>query len=85
MYKVKNIGPFRTVHCKVKKEGKHFFDISLRALGDCPVGWLWGNDTYNQDFDTNILILGFNVFAFKKFKPGFEIRVLGFWWMWRPK
>jgi hypothetical protein len=80
MWKSKKIGPFTYVHCKKKKEGKHFIDISLTSLGDTPCGWQWGDDT-TRDVKLHIELFGLTLAHWERWDGHWEIIILGFWVM----
>lgn len=59
-------------------------DISFVGFSDCPWGWEYGwrdpmrgEDRALVDFRIGKLV----VLYFQKYKKGFEVWVLGFWWI----
>ena len=78
---MKKYNPFRIYRANKSKEGKNFIDISLKGFQNSPFGWQWGNDGEFRFGDINIHIFGLDIIYFEKFRGGFDIRILGFWWI----
>lgn len=72
------LGPFQ-----LYRSGSKTLDITLTCLKDYPIGWEYGWDDPLAERKPLVgLRLGkLAIFSFEKFKKGFELRFLGFWWI----
>lgn len=70
------IGPLRLYKAK-----NDTLDISLKYFDDCSFGWEWGYPEYASKPQVCLRIGPFWILYFEKFQTGFEIRILGFWWI----
>lgn len=75
----KTFGPFRLYHYKNRKEHKHFVDISLKGFDE--FGWEWGSDGMQDDIRLALVIFGLKVFWFERWRNGFHVAFIGFWWV----
>lgn len=74
-----NIGPF-----KLYRAQSGTLDIMLRGFENSPFGWEygWKDDMRGEDRPAVDFRIGrLQVFYYEKLKKGFELWVLGFWWI----
>lgn len=74
-----DIGPFRLYRVRDSET----LDISLKCLDDYSLGWEYGwEDPLAQRKPWFEIRIGkLLIFSFQKFDEGFEVRLLGFWWI----
>jgi len=68
------IGPFM-----LYRSNDDHLDISLASEKDFNFGWEYGPQ--EVDFLVQIKVKGLNVFCLDLWRWGFDLRVLGFWWI----
>lgn len=81
MNKISRWGPFSYYRHSSKKERKNFLSVWMTAYDSSSFGWEWGTDNNESNPSWQIRLNYFNVFSYEKFKKGFMIYVLGFWYM----
>lgn len=77
---IKYVGPFRVYYVP----NQQIVDVSLKMLGDWPVGWEYGWRDEHRAGDkpwVDVRIGKLQVLYFERLKWGFEAWVLGFWWI----
>ncbi len=74
---MKKLGPFGWFWGPKKR----FLDVHLWARPNAPYGWAWGRDGQEALGDVEIALGPFRVFSFLKYKEGFGLHILGFWWV----
>lgn len=75
-----NIGPFQLY--RVEKSGT--LDISLLCLKDAPCGWQYGWDDDMRGVTEPFISIRVGklvVLHFEKFKKGWEVWFMGFWYV----
>jgi hypothetical protein len=75
--RVFTFGPFTLYRC-----GNGHLDVSLTRFKESGWGWEYGPDIgLDSDAWIDIKILGLHVFRLEAWMWGFDIRMMGFWWI----
>ncbi len=74
-----NIGPFTLYRC----DDNNHLDITLTVFSEAPFGWEYGDAEGLEGSDALVFIrvFGLNVLRIEFWRWGFDLRLLGFWWI----
>lgn len=77
--KIRYKGPFQFYRCSTG-----ILDITLKILEKVPCGWEWGYKDPQRGSDNPLIEIRVGklmVLYYEKFKQGFELVILGFWFI----